>query len=54
MSMDERIKYIQLQSDLELLLNNVMNRGGFVSDGERGHSKLFDIMLSRTIYLKLK
>jgi SAM-dependent methyltransferase len=54
MSIDERIRYIQLQSELELLLNNVSNRGGFVSDGERGHSKLFDIMLSRTIHLKLK
>lgn len=54
MSIDERNRYIQLQSELELLLNNVSNRGGFVSDGERGHSKLFDIMLSRTIHLKLK
>ena len=54
MSIDERIRYIQLQSDLELLLNTVMNRGESRSSGVRGHSKLFDIMLSRTIYLKLK
>lgn len=54
MTMAERISYIQLQSDLELLLNNVMSRNEIVSTGQRGHSKLFDIMLSRTIYLKLK
>lgn len=53
MSVEERIRYIQLQSDLEFLLNTLMNRGRFRSSGQRGHSKLFDIMLSRTIYLKL-
>lgn len=54
MSMDERVRGIQLQSDLELLLNSVINSGGFVSNEERGHSKLFGIMSSRTIYSKLK
>lgn len=54
MTIDDRIRYIQLQSDLENLLNTVVSRDGFLSNGERGHSKLFDIMLSRTIYLQLK
>lgn len=54
MSVVERIKYVQLQSELEFLLNTVVNRGDQSSNGERGHSKLFDIMLSRTIFLKLK
>ena len=54
MSMDERIRYIQLQSDLEILLNNLRNKDQSDSNGLRGHSKLFEIMLSRTIHLKLK
>jgi ubiquinone/menaquinone biosynthesis C-methylase UbiE len=54
MSMDEQIKYIELQSALEVLLASVVNRGESRSSGERGHSKLFNIMLSRTVYLVLK
>ena len=52
--MDERVRDIQLEGDLKLYLNSVINSGGFVSDGERGQSKLFDNMPSRTIYSKLK